>query len=92
MRKRHTVVGFSVIAIGLILFITPVSPPHREWENPQNPDMSPIYKWLVGIPLILVGIPFAIAGFVKRIGKMTITITTVLLISVWFLIVVSRGS
>ena len=91
MRKKHLVVGFSMIAIGLILFVTPVSPPHREWE-PINVDMTPIYKWLVGIPLILVGTPFAVAGFVKRMGKMTITITNVLLVSVWFLLVVSRGS
>ncbi len=91
MRKRHAVVGFSMIAIGLVLFITPVSPPHREWE-PITVDMAPIYKGLVGIPLILVGITFAVAGFVKRMGKMTLVIANVLLISVWFLFVVSRGS
>lgn len=55
MRKRHIIVGFSMVVVGLILFITPVSPPHREWE-PINVDMAPIYKGLVGIPLILVGI------------------------------------
>ena len=92
MRKKHLVVGFSMIAIGLVLVVTLVSSPYRHWESPQNPDMAPIYKWLFGIPLILAGIPFVTAGFVKRIGKMTLVITTVLLFSVWYLFVVSRGS
>lgn len=91
MRKRHIAIGFSIIAVGLILLITPVSPPHREWDT-ITVDMGPIYRWLVGIPLILVGIPIATAGFVKRIGKMTLVITNVLLISVWFLFILSRGS
>jgi len=89
MRKRHIVVGFSMIVIGSILFLTSVSLPHKP-ETIDGPDMAPIYKWLVGIPLVLVGIPFATAGFVKRIGKMTITIIVVLLISVWFLLVISK--
>ena len=80
-----------MIVVGLVFFLTPVSSPHIEGE-PITLDMAPIYKGLVGIPLVLVGIPFAIAGFIKRIGKMTIIITTVLLISVWFLFIVSRGS
>lgn len=68
MRKRHIAVGFSIIIVGLILFITPVSLPHKEGE-PITVDMTPIYKGLVGIPLILVGITIATAGFVKRIRK-----------------------
>jgi hypothetical protein len=80
-----------MITAGLILFFISVSPPHKDGEA-ISLDMAPIFKWLIGVPLILAGLPLSTAGFIKNIGKRSIAITVVVLICVWFLFVVSRGS
>lgn len=79
-----------MIAAGLILFFMSGSPPHKAGEV-ISLAMSPIFKWLIGVPLILAGLPLSAAGFIKNIGKRSIVITIVVLICVWFLFV-SRGS
>ncbi|MGQ0794650.1 MAG: hypothetical protein ACT4N5_00495 [Nitrosopumilaceae archaeon] len=96
MSKMHNkiklaIFGIFMIAAGLVLFFTSNSLPHKD-DEVTSLDIAPIFKWLVGVPLILAGLPLSAAGFLKNIGKRAIVITVVVLISVWFLFVVSRGA
>ena len=88
MYKMHNkiklaIIGFFMIAAGLVLFFTSNSLPHK--AEVTSLEMVPILKWLIGVPLILAGLPLSAAGFLKNIGKRTIVITVVALIFAWFL-------